>query len=115
MKRFIFTLVLVEFILMGCILPGRHGPVIIPPPLPPIVVLEGEPYYSHNGYQYYYHHERWYYSKSRGGPWEDLPRSHYPKEIRFKERDRDGRRGGDWHRDHERHEKNNQYYRYERP
>jgi len=83
---------------------GRGPGVVIVPPLPSIVVLEQEPYYYQSGYYYYYHNNNWSYSKTRSGPWENLPRGHYPKEIRFKSRDDD--RGKDWnrgHKDQERH------------
>ena len=75
---------------------GRGPGVVIVPPLPSIVVLEQEPYYYQSGYYYYYHNNNWSYSKTRSGPWEDLPRGHYPKEIRFKGRDDD--RGKGWKR-----------------
>jgi hypothetical protein len=78
----------------------------MPAPLPPLVILEAEPYYFHNGYHYHYLNGRWFYSRSRSGPWTDLPRRHYPREVRYK--DRDGGRGyhedssprsRDWERD----------------
>jgi len=66
------------------------------PALPLIVELGSDPYYDHGGYTYYYDNDRWRYATSRGGPWADLPRSHYPRETRFRgrpdrpDRDRDG-------------------------
>jgi hypothetical protein len=60
-------------------------------PLPPVVILDADPYYFQNGYHYHYLNGRWLYSRSRGGPWTDLPRSHYPKEVRH--RGGDGGRG----------------------
>jgi hypothetical protein len=86
-------------ILTACVFvpAGRRGSgVVIVPPLPSIVVLEQEPYYYHSGYYYYYQNNRWFYSNKKSGPWEDLPRGHYPKETRFKGRDDD--RGKDWKR-----------------
>jgi len=82
-------IILVFVMLASCVLvPGRHrrGGVVIVPPLPSIVVLEEEPYYYQSGYYYYYNNDHWYYSNNRGGPWKDLPRKHYPKDIRYKGR-----------------------------
>lgn len=81
------------FLLTACaVVPaGRghgSGGVTIVPILPHIVVLDVEPYYFHSGFHYHYKKERWYYSRSRSGPWIDLPRDHYPKEVRYKKRDR---------------------------
>lgn len=84
-------------ILTACVVmpAGRRGPgVVIVPPLPSIVVLGQEPYYYQSGYYYYYQNNNWFYSNTKSGPWVDLPRGHYPKEIRFKGRDDDGDR--DW-------------------
>ena len=76
---------LVSFTLAGCVMvPGPRGGVSFVPILPPLVVLDAEPYYVHQGYYYYYQNNGWYYSHSRGGPWVDLPRDHYPREVRFR-------------------------------
>src|SRR4030066_1129344 len=97
MKRMLLATLLAVFLLVGCmVVPGRRGSGVVGvPPLPPIVVLEEEPYYYHSGYYYYYQKDRWSYSNSRSGPWVDLPRDRYPKEVRFKgkERGRDDDRG----------------------
>ena len=89
-KRMVLALLIVPFMLAGClIVPGRRGGgLALVPPLPPIVVLGAEPYYVHEGYHYHYRNDGWYYAPSRGGPWAQLPRNHYPREVRF----RDGRR-----------------------
>jgi hypothetical protein len=73
--------------LAGCLMvPGPRGsPVALVPPLPRVVVLGAEPYYVHDGYQYHYRNDGWYYSRSRGGPWEPLPKDRYPREVRFKD------------------------------
>ncbi|MGA8005096.1 MAG: hypothetical protein WCA17_03270 [Burkholderiales bacterium] len=86
---------LAALVLSSCVVvPARHGPgMVIAPALPAVVELGVEPYYYQSGYYYYYDNSRWRYSQSRSGPWTDLPRSHYPKETRFK--GRDDRRGGD--------------------
>ena|ERR1035437_4483062 len=93
-KRTVLAGLLVAFMLAGCLMvPGpRGGGVAVVPLLPPIVVLGAEPYYVQGGYYYYYQNNGWYYARSRRGPWVDLPRDHYPREVRY----RDGRneRGG---------------------
>ena len=76
--------------------PPDYG-VEVAPPLPAVVEIGVEPYYYQSGYHYFYQNDRWHYSKSRSGPWTELPRSHWPKEIR---------RGGREERDREfRHER----------
>lgn len=85
---------------------GPHGSsVAIAPPLPLTVELV-DPYYVHGGYHYYYNSDRWYYSQSRSGPWIDLPRDRYPREVRYKggsgERDWGDGRGGGVKRGHDR-------------
>ncbi len=70
--------------------------VTVAPPLPVVVELY-EPYYVYKNYHYVYNGERWYYSSSKTGPWIDLPRDRYPREIRHTgpvyDRDREGRQG----------------------
>lgn len=75
-------------VLSACVVgPAYDGSgVVVAPALPLIVELGVEPYYYHGGYHYFYGNDRWSYSHSRSGPWMDLPRSHYPREVR--------RRGG---------------------
>ena len=93
-KTTVLAVLLIAFMLAGCLMvpgPGGEGVVVVPP-LPSIVVLGAEPYYVHSGYHYYYRNDAWYYSRSRGGPWVDLPRGHYPREVRFS--DGGDRRGG---------------------
>lgn len=88
----------------GCVVapPGRGPGVgigigigIAVPTLPLVVELGADPYYSHGGYSYFYDNDRWRYAESRGGPWLELPRSHYPRETRYRGRSdgHDGRRG----------------------
>jgi len=77
---------LVFFMFAGCVMvPGPRGGVSLVPILPPIVVLGAEPYYAHEGYYYHYRNNGWYYSRSRQGPWADLPRDHYPREVRYRD------------------------------
>lgn len=86
-KLFPLAIVLVMLVAACAVVPvGRHGSLTLVPLLPPLVVLDSEPYYSHGGYYYHYRNDAWYYSKSRSGPWDDLPRDHYPKETRFRGR-----------------------------
>ena len=101
MKRLLVAALLATFLFAGCVVsPGHRGSgVVVVPALPSIVVLEEEPYYYHGGYHYFYQNDRWSYSRSRSGPWVELPRDRYPKETRFKgrgdERGRGEKRGHD--------------------
>ena len=107
MKRIFLAVLLAAFMLSACVVvPGQRGHgVAVVPPLPLIVVLEEEPYYYHSGYYYYYHNDGWSYSHSRSGPWVELPRGHYPKEVRFKEKGRGDERSRDLKRGHDKHDK----------
>jgi hypothetical protein len=103
MKKIRFAVLAAMFLLAACAVgTGYRGETVIVPALPSIVILEEEPYYYHSGYYYHYQGNHWYYSHSRGGPWSDLPRDRYPKEVRFKHRG-DDRGRGERH-EHERHE-----------
>lgn len=97
-KLLISTLIGVSLLTACAVVPGRHGALEVVPLLPPLVVLDAEPYYFHGGVHCYYSNDAWYYSKSRSGPWTDLPRDRYPKETRYK-----GKEGGGqgWGRDHD--------------
>lgn len=88
MKRIFLAGLLGAFLFAGCMVgPGYRGSgMVVVPALPSIVVLEAEPYYYQSGYHYHYQNERWYYSNSRSGPWAELPRDRYPREVRFKDR-----------------------------
>src|SRR3990172_5862979 len=96
MKKLWFTLLLAVLLCTGCfVAAGPHGAGIgIAPPLP-IVVELADPYYVHGDFHYYYNNDRWYYSRSRGGPWIDLPRDRYPKEVRRKGKGHDEGKGRD--------------------
>ena len=113
MKRrtsMVFVALFAVVMLTACVLspgPGGYG-VQVAPALPAVVVLGAEPYYYQGGYNYYYQNDRWLYSTTKSGPWTELPRSHWPKEVRHKGRnDRGGGsghedgRGGENRRDHE--------------
>src|SRR3972149_2188688 len=107
MKRVLLAVLLGVFLLVWCVVaPGHRGSgVVLVPALPSIVVLEEEPYYHHSGYHYHYQDDRWFYSNSRSGPWVELPRDRYPKEVKFKGkgqgRDRDDDRGRGEKRGHD--------------
>jgi hypothetical protein len=85
-KRTVLAVLLVPFMLAGCLMaPGhRGGRVVVVPPLPAVVVLETEPYYVHQGYHYHYQNSGWYYARSRRGPWTPLPRDRYPREVKYR-------------------------------
>ncbi len=85
MKKFLFTLVLglAGFLCAACVMTaGPHGASISIAPALPLVVELDTPYYVHSGYHYFYDHDHWYYSQREGGPWVELPRDRYPKEVR---------------------------------
>ena len=88
MKRILLAVLSGVFLFVGCVVgPGYRGDgMVVVPALPSIVVLESEPYYYQGGYHYHYQSDRWYYSNSRSGPWSELPRDRYPKEVRYKNR-----------------------------
>ncbi len=101
MKRLVLLALYASFILTACVItPAPVGyEAEVAPPLPPVVELGVEPYYFHSGFYYFYDNDRWRYSRARGGPWQELPRSHWPKEIR-----RGGggeHRGGEFRHEHE--------------
>ena len=95
MSKMRIALPLAILLLGGCVVTPADR-VVVAPALPVVVEFGVEPYYYQQGYYYYYDNNYWRYSHSRAGPWLDLPRSHYPKEIRYRGRDGDGRdRDGD--------------------
>ncbi len=107
-KSGLALLPLAAWLLSACVVgPPGHRPEasvgigigIAVPALPLVVELGSDPYYSQGGYTYFYDNNRWRYAQSRSGPWVELPRSHYPREIRYRDRgegrDRDGHRGRD--------------------
>ncbi len=85
MKHLVLVALCALFMLSGCVIAPAPPPgyeVEVAPPLPAVIELGVEPYYYHSGYYYFYDHDNWRYSRSRSGPWNELPRSHWPKEIR---------------------------------
>lgn len=95
MYRMLIVVPLTALLFTACVVAPSHrgSGVILAPALPLIVELGAEPYYYQGGYHYYYNRDRWSYSNSRSGPWIDLPRSHYPREVRIRGGD-DGRGRG---------------------
>jgi hypothetical protein len=94
----LFALVMVS----ACVVtpaPPEYGGGVVVSPLPAIVVLGVEPYYQQDSYVYYYHDNRWSYSRSRRGPWSDLPRSHWPRETRRNDDHHNRDKHGDDYRD----------------
>jgi len=103
MKRTMILSFIMATLLSACfVVPGGRGGrgAVVVPFLPPVVILGEEPYYSHSGFYYHYLNNNWYYSRSRSGPWSDLPRDHYPKEVRHQGRERreERRRDQDYRR-----------------
>ena len=98
MKAAIFTIGLATMMLSGCLMAPYppDGSVMMAPPLPAVVWLDRGPYYYNGGYTYYYHNSSWNYSNHRGGPWRELPRDRYPREVRH----RDGDSGQHREREH---------------
>lgn len=111
MYRMLIVVASLTALLLGaCVVgPAHRGSGMVVSPLPVVVELGVEPYYYQGGYHYHYDNNRWRYSNSRSGPWTDLPRSHYPKETKFKGRDEgrggDHDRGNGRGRDHDRGER----------
>ncbi len=89
MKSKLVILLSSAFILTSCVVAHRRGGgVEIIPILPAVLELDvDQPYYTQDGYYYYYTNDRWQYSRSRSGPWAELPRSHWPHETRWRGRD----------------------------
>lgn len=112
MKRILISMLIVGSLLTACVVApgGRGGGVIIAPLLPPVVVLDVEPYYFYGDFHYHYLNDRWFYSKSRRGPWAELPRDRYPREVRFKRQDkRQDRSQGHDKRDRDRYHDDRRY------
>lgn len=109
MHRMFYATLLATFLLTGCVVApsDRDAGWVVAPALPVVVELGLEPYYFHNGFYYYYHNQRWSYSPERTGPWRELPRDRYPREIRYKDHD-----GRDWgHHDGEDRDRDRDYRR----
>ena len=84
MKKIWLMMIFAVLLTSACYM--RTGPqgttvAVMAPALPAVVELY-EPYYAYGGYFYYYNNNRWYYANHRNGPWVDLPRDRYPREVR---------------------------------
>ncbi len=69
--------------------PYESAPAVVEAPiLPPLVILDANPYYFYRGYHYYWNADRgyWLYSHNNRGPWYRLPRTHYPERFRYQGR-----------------------------
>lgn len=104
MHRMLVVPLLAALLLSGCyVAPVHDDDYAVVPALPVVVELGAEPYYFHGGFYYYYHDSdhRWSYSREKAGPWKDLPRDRYPREVRHRDRagDRDRERDHDRERD----------------
>jgi len=86
MKSMTPVALFMTLVLTGCVVaPGRGGyGVDVAPALPAVIELDATPYYFHGGFYYLYHDNRWDYARTRNGPWQELPRSSWPREIRHK-------------------------------
>ena len=97
MKQMMRMLVMALFassMFTGCVYTPERGYYReeVAPPLPAVVEFDREPYFYQRGYHYRYEKDRWHYARERSGPWKDLPRSHWPREIRHRG---EGERGGE--------------------
>lgn len=99
MHRIRYAVALATLLLGACVVAPAPG-YVVAPALPVVVELGVEPYYYHGGFYYYYHDDRWSYAQDRGGPWRDLPRDRYPREVRLRDHHGDGD-----HRDREGHDR----------
>ena len=90
------------FMLTACVVAPVSPGYEVAPPLPAVIELDvAQPYYYQSGYHYFYQNDRWHYSKARNGPWTELPRSHWPREIRHRERGEREERGREFRRERE--------------
>jgi hypothetical protein len=91
MKKTVIVALISAFLVTGCtvgFIGGHHGGnMVIVPALPVTVELDADQYYYQNGYYYNYQGNVWLYSESRQGPWLQLPRSHYPREVHYRGHD----------------------------
>jgi|SRR5271157_888626 hypothetical protein len=115
MKKTMLVALISAFLAAGCAVGfvGSHrgGSMVIVPALPETVEVDADQYYYQNGYYYRYQGNVWVYSQSRQGPWSDLPRTHYPKQVRSKGHDDQGNRDQDkrdqGNRDQDKHDQDN--------
>ena len=102
MNKKLYVTLFAASLLSACVVVPEHGSpgYVVAPALPLIVELGVEPYYYHSGFYYYYHNNNWSYSNRKAGPWRELPRDRYPREVRSRGHGDDRGRGhDDDHRD----------------
>ena len=102
MRKMLYVALLAALLPTACyVVPTDRGSDYVEAPALPVVVELGlEPYFFYSGFYYYYDNDRrWNYSHAKTGPWKNLPRDRYPREIRFKDRDGRDRDQRDWDRD----------------
>ncbi|MGA2506467.1 MAG: hypothetical protein ABSF80_03220 [Chitinispirillaceae bacterium] len=91
MKKTVIAVLISALLVAGCaigFMGGHRGRnLIIVPALPVTVELDADQFYYQNGYYYHYDGNIWFYSERREGPWSQLPRSHYPREVHFRGHD----------------------------
>ena len=76
-------LILPLLFLTACmVVPSRRGGLEVVPILPSVVELDDDSYYTQGGYHYFYTGDQWFYATTRTGPRMELPRSHWPREVR---------------------------------
>ena len=97
MKKSAIGVLIYVLLFSGCtigFLGGRHGgEMAIVPALPVTLEIEADQPYYQDGYYYSQRGDEWFYSQSQQGPWSPLPRSHYPREVRYKHHDNNGDNG----------------------
>jgi hypothetical protein len=88
MKKAVVVAFISAFLVTGCtigFMGGHRGEsLMVVPSLPVMVELDADQYYYQNGYYYRYQNNVWLYSGSKQGVWSRLPRSHYPREVRYR-------------------------------
>jgi len=91
MRCLILIFLFVASALVSCVVtpdPYGQGGLVVSP-LPAVVEIGPDPFYYYNNTYYWYDNDNWRYSRSRSGPWTELPRSYWPKEVRHKGRNHD--------------------------
>ena len=87
MKKLLLLVPILLLLDSGCLVePRRGGGLEVIPALPAVVEVGPDAYYAYGGYHYFYDQDRWYYATSREGPRRELPRTHWPRETRRRER-----------------------------
>jgi hypothetical protein len=89
MKSWMLVPAASALLLTGCLVAPRPGGGLeMIPMLPAVVEIGPDAYVAHGGYHYFYANERWYYASSKNGERRELPRSHWPREVRRRSEER---------------------------